>query len=64
MVNTELKKVIGSTLEKSADFWNVFMDIPESFKHQDDNNKFRFHLHALQNIIHSIAYQNGIIKDA
>lgn len=38
-------KVIGLT----RDIWNKFLELP--VQSQDDTQEFRFHIHALQNII-------------
>ncbi|CAH56644.1 DNA ligase [Flavobacterium phage 11b] len=45
-------------LEKSAELWNSFMDIPLTEMHPDDTNDFRNHLHALQNILYTQLYKN------
>jgi hypothetical protein len=36
-------------LDLSGDLWNRFLQLP--VQHPDDQNEFRHHLHALQNII-------------
>lgn len=36
-------------LELTRDAWNAFMEL--SVQSQDDTQEFRFHVHALQNII-------------
>lgn len=36
-------------LETTRDIWNEFIELP--IQHQEDQNEFRFHIHALQNII-------------
>lgn len=38
-------KVIGLT----RDTWNAFLELP--VQSQDDTQEFRFHIHALQNIV-------------
>lgn len=43
---TDQEKVV---MEKTGQVWNEFLKLP--FHHPDDNNDFRFHLHALQNMI-------------
>lgn len=43
---TEQEKKI---LEASANVWNEFMLLPE--QHPDDIRDFRFHIHAIQNIL-------------
>lgn len=45
---TEQEKEI---IKATADLWNSFIKLPVI--HPDDNNDFRFHLHALQNMIFS-----------
>lgn len=35
--------------EQAGELWNSFMELP--IQHPDDRNEFRFHIHALQNII-------------
>lgn len=44
-------------LDKSRELWNEFMSIPENELHPDDTNDFRFHLHALQNIMYTQKYK-------
>jgi hypothetical protein len=44
MTENELK-VLGLT----KDAWSVFNQLP--IQHPDDQNEFRFHIHALQNMI-------------
>jgi len=52
------------TLEKTAELWNSFLDIPINEKHPDDVNDFRFHIHALQNILFTQKYKKSqITKD-
>lgn len=36
-------------LELTKDVWNDFLKLPE--QHKDDEHDFRFHIHALQNIV-------------
>lgn len=36
-------------LDLTKETWNAFLQLPE--QHEDDNDDFRFHIHALQNII-------------
>lgn len=36
-------------IEQTKEAWNAFIELP--VQHQDDYNDFRFHIHALQNII-------------
>lgn len=36
-------------LELTKDVWNTFLELPE--QHEDDEHDFRFHIHALQNIV-------------
>lgn len=43
---TDQEKVV---LDKTGEVWNEYLKLP--FHHPDDNNDFRFHLHALQNMI-------------
>ena len=45
-------------LEKTAELWNAFMNIPLTEMHLDDTNDFRHHLHALQNILYTQLYKN------
>jgi len=45
------------TLKISADLWNSFLEIPKEEIHQDDTNDFRFHIHALQNILYTQKYK-------
>jgi hypothetical protein len=45
-------------LEKSAELWNAFINIPLIEMHTDDTNDFRHHLHALQNILYTQLYKN------
>ena len=45
MITEQEHKVI----EISADLWNEFRLLPEL--HADDTRDFRFHIHAIQNII-------------
>jgi len=44
-------------LEMSAKLWNLFLEIPEEEKHSDDTNDFRFHIHAIQNILFAQEYK-------
>lgn len=44
MTNQE-KKV----LDASVELWNEFCELPK--EHPDDENEFRFHVHAIQNMI-------------
>lgn len=37
------------TINKSADLWESFLDLP--ITHTGDINEFKFHIHAIQNII-------------
>ena len=39
----------NKVLDISADLWNEFVKLP--MLHKDDNNEFRFHIHAIQNMI-------------
>ena len=43
-------------LDKTAALWNSFCDIPTEEMHPDDNNDFKFHLHALQNLLYTQCY--------
>lgn len=43
-------------LDKSRELWDEFMNIPKNELHPDDTNDFRFHLHALQNIMYAQKY--------
>lgn len=36
-------------LELTKETWNAFLELPD--QHEDDNDDFRFHIHAIQNII-------------
>jgi len=45
-------------LEITAQLWNEFLTIPNNEKHPDDTNDFRFHIHAIQNIIFTQKYKN------
>ena len=36
-------------LDRTKEAWAEFLSLPE--EHPDDQNEFRFHIHALQNII-------------
>lgn len=40
-------------LKISAELWNKFLEIPQQELHLDDNNDFRHHLHAIQNIMYT-----------
>lgn len=40
-----------AVLNITADLWNAFLEL--KVMHNDDQEDFRFHLHALQNIIYS-----------
>lgn len=53
LLNNEQEKALVASVE----LWNLFMEIPESDKHPDDTNDFRFHIHALQNILRSQLYE-------
>lgn len=44
-------------LEISTQLWNKFLEIEVTEKHPDDNNDFRFHLHAIQNILFTQLYK-------
>lgn len=44
-----MTKQENKVLKASAELWNQFLKLPVQYK--DDQNDFRFHLHALQNII-------------
>lgn len=44
-------------LEMTEGVWNKFLEIPEDEKHSDDTNDFRFHIHALQNILFAQEYK-------
>jgi len=52
-------------LHKSAELWNSFLDIYDSEKHPDDTNDFRFHIHALQNILYTQMHikEHGQLKE-
>lgn len=41
----------NKVLDLSAQLWNEFVKLP--VMHADDNNDFRFHIHALQNMIYA-----------
>lgn len=47
-------------LKLSADLWNEFLLIPDNEKHPDDTNDFRYHLHALQNILYTQKYKKEL----
>jgi hypothetical protein len=55
------KKILMSkqdkTLKISADLWNSFLEITKEEIHPDDTNDFRFHLHAIQNILYTQKYK-------
>lgn len=51
-VNTTQKEC----LDKSAELWNLFIKIDKSELHPDDTDDFRFHIHALQNILYTQLY--------
>lgn len=44
-------------LNITKDAWNAFLQLP--IQHPDDINEFRFHIHAMQNIIYA---REGIRK--
>lgn len=44
MTSLEVKAI-----EATKEAWNAFMDLP--IMHPDDQNEFRYHIHAIQNII-------------
>jgi hypothetical protein len=45
---TEQEKEI---LQWTGELWNKFIQLP--IMHPDDQNEFRFHLHAIQNIVYA-----------
>jgi len=55
-MNREEKKA----MELSAELWNQFRQLPEL--HQDDIHEFRFHIHAIQNMIMARPEQRKQIK--
>lgn len=42
-------------LELTVELWNEFQTIEN--KHPDDNNEFRLHIHAIQNILYTHKYK-------
>lgn len=44
MTSLEVKAI-----DATKELWNAFLQLPEM--HPDDQNDFRYHIHALQNII-------------
>ena len=48
-------------LEITSDLWNKWLEINDVEKHPDDNNDFRFHIHALQNILFANMYKNDTV---
>lgn len=53
MEEEKQKQVLNIT----AELWNKYLEIPKEDKHQDDDNDFRHHLHALQNILFTQLYK-------
>jgi len=45
------------SLEKTAELWNSFLNIPKDEIHPDDTNDVRFHIHAIQNILFTQKYK-------
>lgn len=46
------------TLSHLADAWNEFQSV--SNKHPDDLGDFRFHIHALQNLLYAHKYKQEV----
>lgn len=42
-------------LDALCEVWNEFQNVEN--KHPDDNNEFRFHIHALQNLLYAHKYK-------
>lgn len=50
-------------LEITTQLWNKWLEIDSEKKHPDDNNDFRFHIHALQNLLFANIYKNNMPLD-
>jgi len=47
----------NKVLNISADLWNEYLKILPTEQHPDDTNDIRFHIHAIQNILHTQLYK-------